>query len=137
MIESIQFGSKEIVFELEFLERKSLGISVDPSMHVIVKAPLDTTIDKVKEKIRKRAPWIIRQQSFFLSFHPLMPERKYVSGETHLYLGRQYILKLSKLISMKFDIKDDSLKCILKIKRRQNNWIVNGIRKRQNKNLLK
>jgi predicted metal-dependent hydrolase len=94
MIESIQFGSKEIVFELEFLERKSLGISVDPSMHVIVKAPLDTTIDKVKEKIRKRAPWIIRQQSFFLSFHPLMPERKYVSGETHLYLGRQYILKV-------------------------------------------
>ena len=61
MIESIQFGSKEIVFELEFLERKSLGISVDPSMHVIVKAPLDTTIDKVKEKIRKRGPWIIRQ----------------------------------------------------------------------------
>ena len=32
---------------------------------------------------------------FFLGFYPKMPERKYVSGETHLYLGRQYQLKVT------------------------------------------
>ncbi len=93
-MEAIQFGSKQIDFLLEFSDRKSLGISVTPELNVLVKAPAGTAPEKVKEKIRKRAPWIIRQQSFFLSFHPKTPARKFVGGETHLYLGRQYRLKI-------------------------------------------
>lgn len=94
MIEAIQFGSRIIDFRLEYSDRKSLGITVTPEMEVLVKAPTATTMEKVKEKIRKKAPWIIKQQSFFLSFQPKMPQRKYLSGETHLYLGRQYRLHI-------------------------------------------
>jgi predicted metal-dependent hydrolase len=93
-MEAIQFGSKQIDFRLDFSDRKSLGISVTPELNVLVKAPNGTTLEKVKEKLRKRAPWIIRQQSFFLSFHPKTPARKFVGGETHLYLGRQYRLRI-------------------------------------------
>ncbi len=92
--EKIQFGSKEIKFQLEFTERKSLGITVQPDRIVLVKAPIDASIDKVREKIKKRAPWILKQQSFFLSFEPKTPPRRYISGETHLYLGKQYQLKI-------------------------------------------
>jgi predicted metal-dependent hydrolase len=91
---SIQFGSKTIDFRLEYSDRKTLGITVTPEMEVLVKAPANTTIEKVKEKIRKKTPWIIKQQSFFLSFQPKTANRKYISGETHLYLGRQYRLKV-------------------------------------------
>ncbi len=91
---SIQFGSRTIVFRLEYSNRKTIGITVTPEMEVLVKAPTDTTMEKVKEKIRKKAPWIIKQQSFFLSFQPKTPQRKYINGETHLYLGRQYRLKI-------------------------------------------
>lgn len=63
-------------------------------MEVVVKAPKSTSLERIKEKLRKKAPWIIKQQSFFLSFNPKTPPRKYVSGETHLYLGRQYILRI-------------------------------------------
>ncbi|MBW6492357.1 MAG: M48 family metallopeptidase [Lentimicrobium sp.] len=63
-------------------------------MEVLVKAPVDTSIEKVKEKVKKKAPWIIKQLSFFLTFQPKTPKRKYVSGETHLYLGRQYRLQI-------------------------------------------
>jgi predicted metal-dependent hydrolase len=94
MTSSIQFGSKQIVFHLEYSNRKSLGITVKPDLSVLVKAPVDTPLEKVNEKLRKKAPWIIRQQSFFLYFHPKIPPRKYISGETHLYLGRQYRLKV-------------------------------------------
>ena len=59
-----------------------------------VKAPMDSAIEKVIERVRKRAPWILKQQSYFLSFEPLTPPRKYISGESHLYLGRQYRLKI-------------------------------------------
>lgn len=94
MKEAIQFGSRKIDFRLEFSDRKSLGITVTPEMEVLVKAPADTSIEKVKEKILKKAPWIIKQQSFFLSFQPRTPKRKYISGETHLYMGRQYLLQI-------------------------------------------
>ena len=95
MIDSVQYGSKIIEFELEFIDRKTLGISVMPEMNIVVKAPVDIPLEKIREKILTKAPWIIKQLNFFLSFQPRMPVRKYVSGETHLYLGRQYMLKVS------------------------------------------
>lgn len=95
MINSIQFGSKKIDFQLFFSPRKTLGITVTPEMKVIVKAPLDTPHKRVKEKVRKRAPWIIKQQSYFLSFHPKTPPKQFVNGETHLYFGRQYRLNVT------------------------------------------
>ncbi|MDO9340887.1 MAG: SprT family zinc-dependent metalloprotease [Bacteroidales bacterium] len=103
MTSAIQFGSKQIDFRLEYSNRKSLGITVTPDLSVLVKAPVDTSIEKVKEKLRKKAPWIIRQQSFFLYFHPKSPARKFIAGETHLYLGRQYRLKImqTKIESVK------------------------------------
>jgi predicted metal-dependent hydrolase len=79
---------------LEYSNRKSLGITAKPDLSVLVKAPVNTSLEKIKEKLLKKAPWIIRQQSFFLYFHPRTPARKYISGETHLYLGRQYRLKI-------------------------------------------
>lgn len=94
MKDYIDFGSKKIEFHLEFTGRQSLGITVTPSLEVVVKAPIETPIEKIKEKLHKRAPWILKQLSFFLSFHPKTPVRKFVSGETHLYLGRQYRLKI-------------------------------------------
>lgn len=95
IMQSIQFGSKTIHFEVQFSERKTLGITVDPEMEVLVKAPTGTTIDVVLEKVKKRAPWILKQQYYFLGFFPKTPKRKYISGETHLYMGRQYQLKVT------------------------------------------
>lgn len=94
MKQFITFGSQIIEFELKLSERKSLGITITPEMEVLVKAPVGSSLEKVEEIVRKKAPWIIKQQSFFLSFYPKMPARRYISGETHLYLGRQYRLKI-------------------------------------------
>ncbi len=57
-------------------------------------APHDATDENILKKVRKRAPWIKKQIRFFHQFHPRTPERQYVSGETHRYLGRQYRLKV-------------------------------------------
>lgn len=105
MKSSIQFGSKTIDFRLEYANRKSLGITVTPDLDVIVKAPVNSRIELIKEKLRRKAPWIIKQQSFFLSFHPKTPAKKFVSGETHLYLGRQYKLKVKQGITQSVKLK--------------------------------
>jgi len=88
------FGSATIDYTLQRSERRTLGITVTPEMEVIVNAPVDAEIDKIEMKLVKRAPWILRNLSYFLSFHPKTTKRKYISGETHLYLGRQYLLNV-------------------------------------------
>lgn len=126
MITSIQFGSKQIDFNVVYSERKTLGITVNSDMDVLVKAPVDSSIQKIKEKILKKAPWIIKQQSYFLSFHPKTTKRKYISGETHLYLGRQYLLKieLSKDESVKLKGKYIEVRTsnISNVKKMMLNW---------------
>lgn len=101
----IDYGSKTITFDLSFETRKSLGIRVFPDGKINVKAPIDTAIEKVFEKIKLKAPWILKQQDFFQTFNPLTPDRKYINGETHLYLGRQYKLRIMnyELEKVKFD----------------------------------
>lgn len=93
---SIQFGSKTIKYNLGFSDRKTLGITVTPELDVLVTAPIGSDVNAIKEKMLKRAPWIIKQQSHFLAYFPKTPPRKYINGETHLYLGRQYRLKIIK-----------------------------------------
>ena len=95
-IQSFKFGSREINYELTYQERKTLGIRVYPDCKVRVIAPNETTEEKLKSKLREKAPWIIKQQLEFLSYHPLTPPRQFVNGETHLYLGRQYKLRIEK-----------------------------------------
>lgn len=132
MTEAIQFGSRIIDFRLEYSDRKSLGITVTPEMEVLVKAPTDTTIALVKEKIRKKAPWIIKQQSFFLSFQPKTPNRKYISGETHLYLGRQYLIKIKIGKDESVKLKGKFIEVTAKEKSRSkdllNDWYLNHAR---------
>jgi predicted metal-dependent hydrolase len=93
---TIRVGKNEIEFRLKHSRRKTLGITVKPDARVFVTAPNGVSLDKVKSKVRGRALWIRRQQRFFHAFLPPVPARRYVSGETHRYLGRQYRLKVTE-----------------------------------------
>lgn len=91
---TLPYGKEIIEFELTRRDRKTLSISVRPDLGVEIVAPIDAPLDRIFEKVRKRAPWIRKQVRFFSQFQPRTPERQYISGETHLYLGRQYKLKV-------------------------------------------
>ena len=90
----IQYGRKRIEFQLSYSPRKTLAIDVHPDLSVAVTAPKDATDFAVEDKMQKRASWIIQQQRFFENYLPSIPARKYVSGESHRYLGRQYRLRV-------------------------------------------
>ena len=92
----LQYGPENLPFMLTYADRKRLSISVHPDLKITVVAPIGKTLDQVLSRLKRRAPWIIKQRYYFKQFHPLLPERKYVSGETHYYLGRQYRLKIIK-----------------------------------------
>lgn len=96
MIESFVYGSKTINYTLLYCERKTMEIAVHPDSTVTVKAPANSDILLIRQRIKKRTPWILKQLNYFKQFSPKTPARCYVNGETHLYLGKQYRLKLTK-----------------------------------------
>ncbi len=91
---AVQSGDETIPFALEMRQRRRLSISVHPDRRVTVLAPADCSLADVLARVQKRVAWITRQRAYFEQFHPLPHEKRYVSGETHLYLGRQYRLKI-------------------------------------------
>ena len=91
---SLKYGKEHIAFEVVYTKRKTMEIAVHPDTIVIVKAPIGTAADKIAARLAKRARWIRKQLNFFQQFVPRTPPRRYVGGETHLYLGRQYRLKI-------------------------------------------
>ena len=92
---SVQYGNTLISYEVSFAARKTLAIEVHPDLRVTVRAPEGSELETIQQKVKKRVPWILRQQRQFESYLPKLPPRQYVSGETHRYLGRQYRLKVS------------------------------------------
>jgi predicted metal-dependent hydrolase len=95
-INSIAYGSEIIRFSITYANRKTLAINVHPDMSVTVTAPQNAKLDQIREKVLKRAAWILRQQDYFADFLPPHPPRQYLSGETHHYLGKQYRLKIEE-----------------------------------------
>ena len=90
----IEYAGQQIPVTLEFRERKRLSISVHPDCSVTALAPADRPFDDVLTHLRQRRSWIAKQRRHFEQFQPLAPGKQYVSGETHLYLGRQYRLRI-------------------------------------------
>lgn len=90
----VQFGDTTIEYDLHYAPRKTLAITVEPSLRVRVVAPPEARPEDVAAKVRQRAPWILRQQRELERYLPPPAPRLYISGETHRYLGRQYRLKV-------------------------------------------
>lgn len=95
MKQEIRFGTETINYEVRFQPtRRTLAIEVHPDLSVVVRAPADCDTETIQFRVGKRASWISKQLANFQRYSPRTPKRQYVSGETHLYLGRQYRLKV-------------------------------------------
>lgn len=95
MLRTISYGKQIIPYEVRFLaSRKTLGIEVHPDGTVCARAPKGCPESLIQERMQKRASWISRQLAEFERYKPRTPPRQYLGGEGHLYLGRQYRLKL-------------------------------------------
>ena len=92
----IVMGGLELPLDLGFSTRRTLGISVTPDLRLVVQAPAGTEPAAVEAKVKRKADWVIRQVRYFEQFQPIPIPREYVSGESHLYLGRQYRLKVRR-----------------------------------------
>ena len=92
----VQYGAEQIEYEVICgATRKTLTIEVHPDFRVIARAPSHTPPEVIEARVRRRAGWISKQIKRFGQWLPRTPPRRYVAGESHLYLGRSYRLRFA------------------------------------------
>lgn len=91
----VQFGRTTIPYRIVRSQRqKTVAIGVDAIEGVRVRAPRSTPVSKLDEIVHRKAKWIVEQRRRHEDLPPAPSSREFVSGETFLYLGRQYRLKV-------------------------------------------
>ncbi len=95
-VRTVQVGARRLTYWLRFDDAPRLVICVYPDLTVSVRAPHGADPRQVDARVMRRAPWIHQQVLEFERYHPLPVPRRYVSGETHHYLGRQYRLRVRR-----------------------------------------
>jgi predicted metal-dependent hydrolase len=74
--------------------KPSIAIHVEPDGRVVVDAPLQAADPDIRLAVTRRLAWIHRRMVEVESHQVLLTPREYVSGETTVYLGRRYRLKV-------------------------------------------
>jgi predicted metal-dependent hydrolase len=94
---SVPYGDERIRFNLRrqpWRTHNRVAIHVEPDGCVLVDAPSDASLEQVKTAVIKRARWIGGHVNAAKNRRAQMLPREYVSGESLLYLGRRYRLKV-------------------------------------------
>lgn len=74
--------------------RRSIAIHVEPDGRVVVDAPLQAADPDIRLAVTRRLAWIHRRMVEVENRTKMLTPREYVSGETVIYLGRRYRLKV-------------------------------------------
>lgn len=93
-----RYGDELIAFE-RVKRLQSTGkvlIKVYPDCRVVASAPADAENEVVLLAVKKRGRWIYEKLRDFRKQMEFTTPRRYISGETHYYLGKQYLLKVNE-----------------------------------------
>ena len=94
------YGDERIHFEcvvrsiVSSKSKQRILIKVHPNGKVIVSVPEQIDEQSLMRAIKKRSRWIYQKLRDFRAQSQYLTPREYVSGESHLYLGKQYMLKV-------------------------------------------
>lgn len=93
---SFRYGDELIRVErvARAVDNGKVMIKVQPDCRVLVMAPPASTDAVVMAAVQKRSRWIYQQFRDFRQQQLHVRPRRYVSGESHYYLGKQYLLKV-------------------------------------------
>ncbi len=90
----IRWGTTQIPYLIRrSARRETVSVAVDPSGRVVLTAPEATPVERLDRVVRQKAKWIVeRVRHGERLTRPAV--REFVSGETLLYLGRHYRLRV-------------------------------------------
>lgn len=91
----VKYGNNNIKFNIKRKNVKNINLNVKPDMSVVVSANEKVPVAFIVDFVKGKADWILKRQSYFANVQPdTLKKKKYLSGESFKYLGRQYRLRV-------------------------------------------
>jgi hypothetical protein len=91
-METFIYGKHQYNYRLLRLDRKTLSLTVLPDLSIVVRCPLRAKPERIEAFLKKKWLWLEKQIKYFKKYQRQKINKEYVSGESFLYLGRQYKL---------------------------------------------
>jgi len=105
----IRWGTRETPAEVRRTQRRVLRIEVRPSGDVVVFAPSGEDVKNIESRVLLKGAWIFRAIDRVSSWPSITPMRRFISGETHLFLGKQYKLAIEQSAESQIRIEGSRL----------------------------
>lgn len=82
----------QLEYEIKFSKRKTLNITVERDRKIIVRAPHNLSLEKIEEIVQSKRQWLKEKINHAQKYPVDTKPKEFISGETLLYLGRNYQL---------------------------------------------
>lgn len=93
-METFVYGKYQYSYKLLRLNRKTLSLTVLPDLSIVVRCPLKAKQERIEAFLKRKWLWLEEQIKYFKKYQSKKSSKEYVSGESFLYLGRQYKLNV-------------------------------------------
>ena len=93
---AVTWGGSRLTYAIRRSRRrkKTVAVTVAPDGSVLLVAPEQFSTNRLDALVQRKAPWIEQRRRHVRSHDPPPAPREFVSGESVLYLGRHYRLKV-------------------------------------------
>ncbi len=81
-------------YQIVYSKRKTVSMSVERDASVVVRAPVGMPEEKVCQAVEAKRLWLFEKTNHKQKYTSSKQRKEFVSGETILYLGRNYQLEL-------------------------------------------
>lgn len=73
---------------------KNYNLRIKPNLEIILSVPLHVSETEINNFISKKEQWITEKVNYFSQYKQFLMPKEYVNGESLLYLGNKYTLKV-------------------------------------------
>jgi hypothetical protein len=95
MSREFHIGQTVIPYEIDWSEsRETVGLSLDESMELTVRAPMSATVADVEGVLQSRREWLLEKLYGLTEQADTPREKEFLSGEKLAYRGRDYRLNV-------------------------------------------
>ncbi len=87
-------------------KRRTIALVVTQDARLIVRAPIKTPESYIINVVKQKERWV-RKKINEIKLKPFLPDKEFVSGESFLFLGRSYPLRIKTNIPQSVILRDE------------------------------
>lgn len=97
----------EIKYQVIFSQRRTISLIVSPEKGVTVRAPYRTSYRTIEKFVKEKSGWISKNLAKHSELIRINHGKLYVDGETHLFMGKEYSLRIKESVKLSVNQYDN------------------------------